>query len=93
MMVCRSLLFCQNNAEGSESLKSLADEGLDLLKAGESMNTNSVGLKQWAWKIHNLALAEVMEEGHAMWEFDSGDVRVMECLWNSEEARDGLAER
>mmetsp|Transcript_8008 Transcript_8008/g.15970 ORF Transcript_8008/g.15970 Transcript_8008/m.15970 type:complete len:1121 (-) Transcript_8008:54-3416(-) len=91
MAVCRSLLFCQNNAEGSAALRALADEGLELLEAGESMNTNSVGLKQWAGNIHNLALAEVMEEGHAMWEFDGSDVRVLECLWNSEEAREGLS--
>ena len=93
MSVCRSLLFCRNNAEGSAALTALADEGFELLKAGGSMNTNSVGLRQWAGEIHNLAVAEVMEEGHAMWEFDGGDVRVLECLWGSEEARGGLADR
>ncbi|GMI08153.1 hypothetical protein TrVE_jg12485 [Triparma verrucosa] len=88
--VCKSLLFCQNNVEGSASLTELAQKGLKTLKGGESMNTNNVGLKQWAGKIHNHSIAEIMEEGHAMWEADGEEVRVLDMLWKDYEARAGL---
>ncbi|GMH58956.1 hypothetical protein TL16_g02727 [Triparma laevis f. inornata] len=88
--VCKSLLFCQNNVEGSASLTELSKAGLETLKGGESMNTNNVGLKQWAGKIHNHSIAEIMEEGHAMWEADGEEVRVLDMLWKDEEARSGL---
>ena len=54
------------------------------------MNTNNVGLKQWAGKIHNHSIAEIMEDGHAMWEADGEEVRVLDMLWKDEEARSGL---
>lgn len=33
--VCKSLLFCQNNVEGSASLTELSKAGLETLKGGE----------------------------------------------------------
>ena len=95
MMICRSLLALQNNTERNKLLTEEANVGLDLLskKGGSSdgsLNTNNYGLSNWAAKIHRKALEEIMEDGHAMWEFDSSDVCVIENLWNNEEALSGM---
>ncbi|GMH56157.1 hypothetical protein TrRE_jg12906, partial [Triparma retinervis] len=91
--VCKGLLAVQSNGEGDEGLKKEAEFGLKLFGkegSGESMNTNSRTLRDWAGKIQQNALEEIIEEGHAMWERDGKDVRAVENLWANEEAREGM---
>jgi len=49
------------------------------------MNTNNVSLKTWAPKIHQEAIAELIDEGHAMYEVDSDQQLVVENLWGAED--------
>jgi hypothetical protein len=70
---CKKLLGCKFNADGHGKLRDIADRGLGLLRGegaegggGGSMNTNNVGLKTWAPRIHQDAIAEIMDEGHPM---------------------------